>query len=207
MKPNIFEFIKVAKEQITGQGTTELASEYIRTNKGFKEELKIEISFGIGRSTSIPWIAFTGFNQSIQNGIYPVYLYYKSEDLLILAYGISENNSPNRYWKSTNLNNTIKAYFKDYKNKKPEKYGSSIIFKVYDPDSLPTENELENDLSHLIAEFKNQFIRQSKIGNKRIKVLSEDFLISKFDVEIYGSGLKFSKNHTLRFVSCLILHN
>lgn len=58
--------------------------------------LRVRVSFGQGNPARVPWIAFldsTGVNQ-VSNGIYPVYLYYKSRGILILAYGVSETNRP-----------------------------------------------------------------------------------------------------------------
>ena len=81
-KLNLTEFIRVAKQQTTGLGTNESAKLFIRENKGFKSDLKIDISFGAGRASAIPWIAFLGFNQSVKHGIYPVYLYYKDYNIM-----------------------------------------------------------------------------------------------------------------------------
>ncbi|HBT86175.1 MAG TPA: hypothetical protein DEB12_09780, partial [Porphyromonadaceae bacterium] len=111
MKPNLQEFIKVAEEQITGQGTTDSAKYYARENKGIKNGLNIEISFGTGRASAIPWIAFTGFSQIIKSGIYPVYLYYKDYKTLILAYGISESNPPLTNWSNPDSKQTLNEYF------------------------------------------------------------------------------------------------
>jgi 5-methylcytosine-specific restriction protein B len=57
-------------------------------------ELSLKVSFGQGASAKIPWISFLGKNQTTNKGIYPVYLLYKKYNLLILAYGISEENAP-----------------------------------------------------------------------------------------------------------------
>ena len=40
------------------------------------------------------WISFLKEPNTTSNGIYPVYLYYKEDDILILAYGISETTTP-----------------------------------------------------------------------------------------------------------------
>lgn len=64
--------------------------------------LEIKISFGQGGAAKIPWISFLRKGQTTSNGIYPVYLYFKSEDLLILAYGISVTNNPSKKWELKN---------------------------------------------------------------------------------------------------------
>jgi 5-methylcytosine-specific restriction protein B len=60
--------------------------------------LKVKVSFGFGNFSSIPWIAFLAEGQEVSHGIYPVILYYKDYDELILAYGISDTNKPQRQW-------------------------------------------------------------------------------------------------------------
>jgi 5-methylcytosine-specific restriction protein B len=60
--------------------------------KGYSD-LKIRISFGMGSLTRIPWIAFIVDNMQVSNGFYPMYLYYKEEQTIVLSYGISETNA------------------------------------------------------------------------------------------------------------------
>ena len=49
--------------------------------------LTLKVSFGPGAMAKVPWLDFFGYGQTAQNGIYPACLYYKSDDLLLLAYG------------------------------------------------------------------------------------------------------------------------
>lgn len=193
-KPNIEEFIKIANEQTTGQGTTKSAMHFARANKSEKDGLNIEISFGVGRASAIPWIAFTGFQQSIKDGIYPVYLYYKEFNILILAYGVSEANSPSFNWTDTESKKNIKEYFKEHYSKKDIKYGSSFVYKVYDANNLPIETILAFDLENLISLYKSQF---KKLNNDK-------FDINFFNENVYESGLKFSKKLINRFVASLL---
>jgi hypothetical protein len=55
---------------------------YPKSYRGFD----VSVSFGQGNLAQIPWIAFLGPGQKTSNGIYPVYLFYREIDLLILAY-------------------------------------------------------------------------------------------------------------------------
>ena len=55
-------------------------------------DLDMKVSFGMGVPTYVPWISILGPGMTTSNGYYPVYLYYKKENILILAYGISETN-------------------------------------------------------------------------------------------------------------------
>ncbi len=45
------------------------------------------------------------------HGIYPVYLYYKENNILILAYGISETTAPANNWEDIKSKQTINEYF------------------------------------------------------------------------------------------------
>src|SRR5690554_3243997 len=82
--------------------------------------LKVSVSFGQGNTAQIPWIAFLKEPNTVRNGIYPVYLYYKDYDLLILSYGVSETNKPNQKWKIDDTK-TIREYFKEKYSIKPYK--------------------------------------------------------------------------------------
>jgi len=114
------------------------------------EELKLKTSFGQGNSARIPWISFLGGNQTTSNGIYPVYLFFKEQDKLILAYGISETTVPLLKW---NLNvKTIKEYFNDL-GVKPDRYGDSYVYQAYDIDKIDWY-DVEKDLNNIIKEYK-----------------------------------------------------
>lgn len=89
----------------------------------------MKVSFGMGSPARVPWIGFTTEGMTISKGIYPVYLYYKESDVLILAYGISETEESPETWPADIINNTqtIESYF----DKKMPRYGDSFIFKTY----------------------------------------------------------------------------
>lgn len=204
MKPNLQEFIKVAEEQITGQGTTDSAMYYARENKGIKNGLNIEVSFGVGRASAIPWIAFTGFNQTIKNGIYPVYLYYKNYKILILAYGVSELNPPLVNWFHSDSKQTINKYLKLNFSKKPDRYGSSYVYKIYDVNDMPTKEILESDLENIIQIYKNQFEGKRIQKTLLISTIKKDFSVIQLRSEIFQSGLVFSDTLINRFVASLL---
>ncbi len=194
------EFIRVAQQQTTGLGTNDSAKFFIRNNKGFKSDLKIDISFGAGRASAIPWIAFLGFNQSVKHGIYPVYLYYKDYNIIILAYGVSETFTPLVQWKLPENTKTIREYFKENFSKKPERYGASFIHRVYDVNNLPDEKTLEADLIKIIEEYKLQF-NESKI--EKVTMKKKKFSINDYHNDVLKSGLIFSEVLINRFVSSL----
>ena len=84
------------------------------TTKSFIKKYKnldVKVSFGQGNPAKIPWISFLLPPNKTSQGIYPVYLYFKDKNILILAYGISETKPPLHEWV---INNgiTIFDYFR-----------------------------------------------------------------------------------------------
>ncbi|MCW3084048.1 MAG: hypothetical protein JWP12_1414 [Bacteroidetes bacterium] len=82
-------------------------------------DLDFKVSFGIGNSAKVPWITFLKSPNTVSDGIYPVYLYYKAENLLILAYGVSETDTPNHVWPEQAKYETVKHWFKKMKIMSP----------------------------------------------------------------------------------------
>lgn len=202
MKPDLKEFIRIADQQETGKGTSNSATAYARENKGIKEGLNIEISFGKGRATPVPWIAFTGYNQTVTDGIYPVYLYYKDFNILILAYGVSETNKPSLQWKNIGSRKTVKEYFQTHHSEKLEKYGSSFVYKVYNVNALPPEEEMNADLDQIIKEYHRQLSDQD---SKQAPTTSmTQFSMEEFHRDLAQSGLIYSAQLSTRFVASLL---
>lgn len=164
-------------------------------------ETKVKVSFGQGGVAHIPWISFLIEPNKTSEGIYPVYLYYKEFQLLILAYGVSETLTPLVQWKLPENTKTIREYFKENFSKKPERYGSSFIHRVYDVNNLPDEKTLEADLIKIIEEYKLQFT-ESKI--EKVTMEKKKFSINDYHNDILKSGLIFSEVLINRFVSSLL---
>jgi len=155
--PNITDFINAANAQITGQGINQIATSYRQENTQPFNNLEVEISFGIGRATSIPWIAFLGYNQKVQRGIYPVLLYYKDENLLILAYGVSANNEPIEQWPNTEALATIAEYFQNNNLEILRKYGNSFVHTVYPTNQPINEATIQADIQSLTTFYHTCF--------------------------------------------------
>lgn len=85
---------------IIEQFLKDAASGNLKTRHYPKEfqSLQMKVSFGQGGLAKVPWIAFLRDGQQVQNGIYPVYLFYKEFNCLVLAYGVSQNNLPKINW-------------------------------------------------------------------------------------------------------------
>jgi 5-methylcytosine-specific restriction enzyme B len=156
---------------------------------------KVKVSFGQGVPARVPWISFLKEPFTTSNGIYPVYLFYKELDILILAYGISESNNPNKSWNLTN-SKTILEYFHDNALGTPDRYGSSYVYKVYNVNTLPDSETIDNDLNQLIEIYMSIF---EGIINK-----TSEF--KKFELinNLERSGLIFNQKLVTRFISSLI---
>lgn len=129
-------------------------------------DLKLRVSFGMGVPARIPWIAFIAPEMQVSNGFYPVYLYYREFNTLILAYGISETKEFSETWpvEVMNSSNTIEAFF----DKDVPRYGDSFVFKAYritlidgkvqymypETGSSVTEKDLESDLASILNYYK-----------------------------------------------------
>lgn len=165
---------------------------FINSYKG----VKVKVSFGQGNSAKIPWISFLKEPFTTSDGIYPVYLYYKNIKKLILAYGISETNSPSISWNFKNLK-SIEDYFKEKGFDKPEKYGESFVFKVYDTENLPPNNTLIEHLNDIVEQYKS--IKTEGLKN----IPQVGFDIINFHNACKDSGLKYSLELITRYIASL----
>jgi Holliday junction resolvase-like predicted endonuclease len=138
-------------------------------------DFKMSVSFGMGTPARVPWISFLGTEMLTSNGIYPVYLYYKNLDTLILAYGVSETQESVQLWPAEILGSaqTVSAFF----DQKVPRYGNSFIFKTYkitaENDSVTfadygsnkqvTKVDLESDLSTILEYYRKVISMPSAI--------------------------------------------
>ena len=134
----------------------------------------MKVSFGKGSPARVPWISFLGQGMSISHGIYPVYLYYKDLETLILAYGVSETSESSETWPAEILNTSQKI--EAFLNKKVPRYGSSFVFKTYkinqnngaltiayaDSGELATPLNLNSDLNTIVEYYKTKVLNQSR---------------------------------------------
>lgn len=91
--------------------------------------LNIRVSFGKGFPAHVPWIAFLKPGESIRQGHYPAFLYYKKHKLVILAFCVGRDNLMDSSYP--------KEYFRKYKTvetilgSSEFKYSKSLVFKSY----------------------------------------------------------------------------
>jgi predicted nuclease of restriction endonuclease-like (RecB) superfamily len=162
--------------------------------------LKTKVSFGMGAPARIPWIAFIAPEMQVSKGFYPVYLYYKDLDTLILAYGVSETEEFSRTWPVEIMNSTqtIKAYF----DQDVPRYGDSYVFKAYKINRLdgkieyvyPNDNkaathkDIESDLATILNYYKkivsNEMIKTDSALNQGqfyMESQLEDFIVHNWE--------------------------
>ena len=128
--------------------------------------LRVRVSFGMGMPARIPWIAFIAPDMAVSKGFYPVYLYYKELETLILAYGISETEEFGTSWPPEIMNSTqtISAFF----DRDVPRYGNSFVFKAYkikfsdkvvqyissENGTVQGEKDIESDLKTIFDYYK-----------------------------------------------------
>lgn len=167
---------------------------------------KVKVSFGQGVRSRIPWISFLGGDNTTSEGIYPVYLYYKEIDKLILAYGISETNPPRLSWNVSDKETVSEFYHTNY-HQTPFRYGESYVFKVYDVNNFPTADIINKDLDHIINEYKMIIDNnQDDIGQEQEQAqnIQSDFDIKNFIEVLKIAGLQYSDKLITRFIASLL---
>lgn len=141
---------RISDENLVFTGNVrELSYGFPREYKG----LEVKTGFGKGNWADVTWIGFLSEGQTIQKGIYPVYLYYRNVDVLILAYGISETYTPDIKWPISNVQN-IRDYFQQ-NGWRARRYKESFVYKAYTSEDIEniTEN-FDKDLNNLINTYK-----------------------------------------------------
>lgn len=149
---------------------------------------EVGAGFGMGSPARIPWFGFFAKGQTAHRGIYPVCLYYKYHDLLIVSYAVSERNKATIQWgaKVTKKPNVcdelqrrgIASEYKQHKNSTGVMYGDSFVKACFDNASKISGI---ND-----ASFKEIFLNLSEVfddytetlKNLTIKTESQQILVS-----------------------------
>ena len=166
-------------------------------------DLNMKVSFGQGVPARVSWISFLAPEMQTSNGFYPVYLFYKKENKLILAYGISETAEYPQTWPDEVVNNNKKI---NEHIVNPARYGDSFLFKSYAPninsnkvefvndDNQKISNEIiENDLKQIINSYKKFVSMEIKNESSPIsqgvfylEKQLEDFIIENWDRTEFG---------------------
>ena len=181
-------------------------TESLKTKDYPKEflDLKMKVSFGQGNLSKVPWVALRAPDMPVSNGYNPVYLYYKEQNILILAYGISETHIPETSW--TREIHDSKTKISDFIDN-PFRYGDSFVYKHYVPqiknkdvffcrdDKTITEDELLQELKEIVNFFKeclNIELKDEKssmsTGLFYMEQQLEDFIIENWNETEFGKN-------------------
>ncbi|MBX9450198.1 MAG: DUF3578 domain-containing protein [Taibaiella sp.] len=165
--------------------------------------LEVSVSFGRANKAKVSSIAFLNERNTVQEGIYPVYLFYTDLDLLVLAYGVSRARKPKNNW-DLSQPITITKYFADHDLGKPPNYGSSYVYQVYDTRKPLNKDETEEDLLDIIDIYNEMEATRmpSKATNKNIP--QEAFHLPVFLEQLNATGLSFNPLLVTRFVGSLL---
>lgn len=186
-------------------------SQYLKSYK----DLDVSVSFGKGNTTRVPWIAFLKEPNKVQKGIYPGYLYFKSKKLLILSYCISETIPSESKWNIV-APVSISSYFIQKGLGKPERYGSSFVFKTYDTSKELNREDIDKDLTEIIVFYKNQGftnIQKKEVSQVNINEVrhtrNEEPRSSMFKYKIFfecskNSNFQISQDLCLRYIASLL---
>lgn len=105
----------------------------LKTSKYPKEflDLRMKVSFGMGMAARVPWISLTAPGMSASNGYFPVYLFYKEQNVLVLSYGISETSEAAINW-TTEIQESKPLIADSVPG--AARYGTSYVHKLYVPN-------------------------------------------------------------------------
>ena len=156
------EFIKLIEAFIEQSKTSDLS--WKRYQKSFRN-LTVKVSFGKGVSARIPWVGLLKDPNSISKGIYPVFLFFKETNKLILAYGISETKKSENNWTNTEAQTSIEAWHLKEFGTPPDRYGASYIKGIYDLDIGLDKDLIAQDLDDIISEYDElDFEKESAVN-------------------------------------------
>jgi 5-methylcytosine-specific restriction protein B len=121
---------------------------------------EVKVSFGAGNSARVPWMAFLKEPNKVTEGIYPVYLYYKDINILILAYGVSETSMASDQWSIESKLQSIEDWFEKERSEKPLRYGDSFVKSIYDLSEELDPVKIQTDLDEILELYKTQQFSQ-----------------------------------------------
>lgn len=136
-----------------GSGASLKVSSYPKSYR----HLEISVSFGKGGFARIPWIAFLGPGQQVSNGVYPVILFYRELNLLILAYGVSETHDARTSWGNLGQVKSIRQFIQEGYGREPERYGDSFVCEALKLEHGLDRERLTKALDGMIDGYKPIF--------------------------------------------------
>lgn len=110
----------------------------LRTQAYSKEYrgLRVKVSFGQGAFARVPWMAWLGGEERVSDGIYPVLLYFRAEGKVLLCFGVSETQRPQKQWIDVPGVQTVREWFLANVGHEPARYGESFVADAFDDKTV-----------------------------------------------------------------------
>lgn len=176
---SVSEFAQVIRRFVKQAQTDNLkVKEFPKNLLGWR----VSVSFGQGVVSHTPFLALLGEGQKVQKGIYPVFLYYKKQDVLILAYGVSATHSPLMSWgEVVEGKDTIENYFAK-KSIKMEKYKDSFVARAFEEiTKIVDTNEFEEAIKKMLPIVLDDYADVLHVKNNNpIPVISKAQFLRAF---------------------------
>lgn len=148
--------------------------------------MQTEYSVGIGRWSAVPWIRvfYSDISPSAQDGVYIVYLFDASgkSAFITLNQGTTDSSieKRNRTRKIIQEKISSRQFIKNQGNLSfgdNKNYGAAaIFFKEYKMDSLPTEEEMNDDLINMLEIYKEcreNGLLSNKVNHNETKIIQK----------------------------------
>lgn len=187
--------------------------------------LKVKASTGLGNWAGVPWIAFLDSREtsSTQSGVYPVLLF--REDMtgvyLTIAQGVTQPGAAGRAALHEHLRTTAHAVVKSMtadvagagfavgsevdlrsRGQLARRYQSStILYKLYDSDTLPDDADTENDLE-TVLNVMDDYLNAQEPASPGV-VASLESAAQSFRAAVDASGLLIPRGPGDRVVTML----
>ena len=166
----------------------------LKTSRYPKEflDLKMKVSFGMGMAARVPWISFTAPGMSASNGYFPVYLFYKEQNTLVLSYGISETSEAAVNW-TIEIQETKPLIVNSVSG--AARYGNSYVHKLYTPKVMGgTVTFLENGKEVSSDQLDKDLIEITNYYKKTLEIET------KTEGSLVSSGLFYMEQQLEDFI-------
>ena len=155
-------------------------------------DLKMKVSFGMGMAARVPWISLTVPGMSASHGYFPVYLFYKEQNQLVLSYGISETSEAPVNW-TTEIQES-KELISD-KVPGAARYGNSYVHEIYTPKIFGKSVTFLSDGKEIGSEMLDKDLLEITNYYKKTLEIEE-----KTEGSIVSSGLFYMEQQLEDFI-------
>lgn len=191
----IEDFLTQAKEA-TNLSTQGYLGEY--------RDLEVRVSFGKGNVARIPWVAFLADGQTVSKGIYPVLLFFRALNKLLLCFGVSEENKAPQAWGTLPARLSVREWFNANGMGSPDRYGDSWVAAGWDTTgALPTK-EIQQQLDAVIDHYHSVLDVEPSPVIEVLPIRADlKATIEAFGDALEKAGVNYGSGHSLLLSSFL----